>query len=63
MVGYRLFNRVIWRGKPCIVTNAFACGGKKIQVSPTGNGDSPAKYYEVFPDEVKPDNVQTNKLT
>lgn len=45
-------SKVIWRAKECIVTNAHACGGKKITISPIGNGNAPAKYYTVFPDEV-----------
>lgn len=45
--------KVIWRGKDCVVTNACIARGKFIQVSPVGNGSSPAKYYQVFPDEVK----------
>jgi hypothetical protein len=58
MENYGLFERVIWRDKKCIVTNAFACGGTKIQISPMGNGNSPAKYYNVFKNELKLDNVQ-----
>lgn len=45
-----LFTKVLWRGKTCIVTNAHY--GNKIQISPVGNGDSPAKYFIVHPDEV-----------
>lgn len=47
-----LFSKVLWRNKTCIVTNASIGRGIKIQISPTGNGDSPAKYYTVYPDEV-----------
>lgn len=57
MNDYSLFTRILWKGKQCIVTNAFACGGRKIQISPMGNGNSPAKYYEVYPDDVTLDNV------
>lgn len=51
---YSLFEHVIWRGKQCIVTNACIARGKKIQISPVGNGSSPAKYYVVYPNEVQP---------
>lgn len=51
---YGLGDKVIWHNKVCVVTNPFVCGGKKIIISPVGNGNSPAKYFTVFPDEVKP---------
>lgn len=47
-----LFTIVHWHNQKCMVTNAHVCGGKKIQISPLGNGNSPAKYFIVFPDEV-----------
>ena len=47
-----LFQRVIWKGKNCIVTNACIAAGKYCQISPVGNGNSPAKYYQVRPDEL-----------
>ena len=43
---------VLWKGLECIVTNAFICKGRYIQVSPKGNGNSPAKYYQVRPEKV-----------
>jgi len=45
-----LFTKVKWRNMVCIVTNVHY--GSKIQISPIGNGDSPAKYFTVYPDEV-----------
>lgn len=53
IIGQCLGAKVIWRGYVhCIVTNASACGGKKITVSPVGNRKSPAKYYDLYPTEV-----------
>jgi hypothetical protein len=51
---YSLFEHVLWRGRKCIVTNACIAMGKYIQVSPVGNGQSPAKYYQVSPNDVQP---------
>lgn len=47
-----LFTKVIYKSRICIVTNHCIARGKYIQISPIGNGNNPAKYYVVFPDEV-----------
>jgi hypothetical protein len=46
-----LFTKVKWHNMTCIVTNAHY--GTKIQISPMGNGNAPAKYFTVHPDEVE----------
>jgi len=46
-----LFNKVLWKSKICIVTNVRY--GTKIQISPVGNGNAPAKYYIVRPDDLR----------
>lgn len=45
---------VYYHGKKCIVTNLI---GRHIQISPVGNGDSPAQYYQV-----KPEDITTTKI-
>lgn len=49
---------VYWNGKKCIVTNALIARGKYIQISPVGNGDCDARYYQVYPDEVTDEQPQ-----
>lgn len=49
-----LGQKVNWKGKVCIVTNAQIARGKYVQISPVGNGNAPAKYYQVGPDELTP---------
>ena len=48
---YRIFNIVIWRGYECMVTRTYT--NSKIVISPMGNGNCPAKYYNVHESEVK----------
>lgn len=43
-----LFEKVIWRNRTCIVTNASIGRGRYIEVSPIGEN----KYYQVTPDEI-----------
>lgn len=52
---YQITDKVLWKGKVCIVTNANAIPLRgKIEISPVGNGNDPAKYFKVLPEEVKP---------
>lgn len=56
-----LFTRVTWKNKTCIVTNASIAGGKFIQISPVGNGDNPAQYFKVSPNDVLIDSGDLKK--
>ncbi len=57
----KLFQPVIYKGMECVVTNAYVCGGKKVTISPIGNGNSPAKYYTVKISEIKIKKFRTHE--
>jgi hypothetical protein len=60
---YGIFDYVIFHNMKCIVTNASVAKGKKITISPVGNGNSPAKYFTVYPEDVKQFKPKTNNGT
>jgi hypothetical protein len=47
MQKFELTEIVYFNGLRCMVTNNQIAMGKKIQISPTGNGEAPAKYFVV----------------
>lgn len=48
---YQIGCTIVWRNKDCLITNRYPNG--TLVISPKGNGDAPAKYYNAKERDVK----------
>lgn len=48
-----IFETVVYKNEVCLVTNNYLHGGKKVEISPVGNGLNKAIYFKVWIDEIK----------